>query len=358
MTEYFNFFGISLTWTIIIALLILAGFTYLFHKQSFLQTLLGLLRIIASIFYSPIIYFKKLFDSVNTFGQKGEKEYEESNQYLLNKFLIIIKGFWIIVGVLILASGIISSWNSFLPPEYLRNQISQYEDYIQKTDSSFESSKQKYEELESAWSQQSAQLINNYKSEIQKKISDAQREMTGIKNSYQNNEVFDAIARYISENENTDSDYYLEYYKNQSISYADNNEYDENIKLQLKKYVESWYLQKMESKNLANASDEYIRNQIQPEYANLKSEIDNYNNQKADLETELASLKKESSYNFESLLWGLIQTILTFIMFLWFMGLFTEMIFLVVDMAGNVKHIRGIADKNFPKINEDKKEDV
>lgn len=358
MTEYFNFFGISLTWTIIMALLILAGFTYLFHKQSFLQTLLGLLRIIASIFYSPIIYFKKLFDSVNTFGQKGEKEYEESNQYLLNKFLIIIKGFWIIVGVLILASGIISSWNSFLPPEYLRNQISQYEDYIQKTDSSFESSKQKYEELESAWSQQSAQLINNYKSEIQKKISDAQREMTGIKNSYQNNEVFDAIARYISENENTDSDYYLEYYKNQSISYADNNEYDENIKLQLKKYVESWYLQKMETKNLANASDEYIRNKIQPEYANLKSEIDNYNNQKADLESELASLKKESSYNFESLLWGLIQTILTFIMFLWFMGLFTEMIFLVVDMAGNIKHIRGVADKNFPEITEDKKEDV
>lgn len=358
MAEYLNFFGISLTWTVIIALLILAGFTYLFHKQSFLQTLLGLLRIIASIFYSPIIYFKKLFDSVNTFGKKGEKEYEESNQYLLNKFLIIIKGFWIIVGVLILASGIISSWNSFLPPEYLRNQISEYEDYIQKADSSFESSKQKYEELESAWSQQSAQLINNYKSEIQKKISDAQKEMNGIKNTYQNNEVFDAISRYISENENTDSDYYLEYYKNQSISYAENNEYDENIKLQLKKYVESWYLQKMESKNLANASDEYIRNQIQPEYENLKSEVDNYNNQKASLESELESLKKEASYNFESLLWGLLQTILTFIMFLWFMGLFTEMIFLVVDMAGNIKHIRGVTDKNFPEITEDKKVDV
>lgn len=358
MAEYLNFFGISLTWTIVIALLILAGFTYLFHKQSFLQTLLGLLRIIASIFYSPVIYFKKLFDSVNSFGLKGEKEYEESNQYLLNKFLIIIKGFWIIVGVLILSSGIISTWNSFLPPEYLRTQISQYEDYIQKTDSSFEASKQKFDELESAWSQQSAQLINNYKSEIQKKISDAQREMTRIRNSYYNNEVFDAISRYITENENTDSDYYLEYYKNQSISYIENNVFDDNIKTELKKYADSWYIQKIESRNLANTSDENIRNQIQPEYANLKSEVDNYNSQKTSLESELESLKKEAKYNFENLLWGLLQTILTFIMFLWFMGLFTEMIFLVVDMAGNIKHIRGIADKNFPEIAEDKKEEV
>lgn len=357
MAEYLNFFGISLTWTLIIALLILAGFTYLFHKQSFLHTFIGLLRIIASIFYSPIIYFKKLFDSVNDFGKKGEKEYEESNQYLLNKFLIIIKGFWIIVGVLILASGIISSWNSFLPPEYLRNQISQYEDYIHKADSSFESSKQKYDELESAWSKQSAQLISNYRSEIQKKISDAQREMTGVKNSYQNNEVFDAISRYIAENENTESDYYLEYYKNQSISYIDNNVFDENIKTQLKKYVESWYLQKTESKNLSNASDEYIRNQIQPEYENLKSEVDNYNSQKTSIQSELESLKKEAKYNFEALLLGLLQTILSFILFLWLMGLFTEMVFLVVDMAGNIKHLRGVADKNFPEKSEDKKED-
>lgn len=358
MVEYLNFFGISLTWTIIIALLILAGFTYLFHRHTFLQTFFGLLRIIASIFYSPIIYFKKLFDSVNTFGLKGEKEYEESNQYLLNKFLIIIKGFWIIVGVLILASGIISSWNSFLPPEYLRTQISQYEDYIYGVDSSFEASKQKYDGLESVWSQQSAQLINNYKSEIRIKISDAQKEMNSVKNSYSNNEVFNSVSVYIAENENTDSNDYLNYYKNQAVSYIDYNMPDENAKTDLKKYVENWYLQKTESINLANSSDESIRNQIQPEYANLKSEVDNYNNQKTSLESELESLKNEAKYNVESLFWGLLQTVVTFILFLWFMGLFTEMVFLVVDMAGNIKHIRGIADQNFPVKDEDKKEDA
>ncbi|HOI29527.1 MAG TPA: hypothetical protein PLZ15_07160 [Melioribacteraceae bacterium] len=61
MAEYLNFFGISLTWTLLDAILVLVGFTFLFNKQSFLQTFIGLLRIMASIFYSPIIYFKKLY---------------------------------------------------------------------------------------------------------------------------------------------------------------------------------------------------------------------------------------------------------------------------------------------------------
>lgn len=349
MSEYLHLLQFSPTWTIIISLILLGLFTYLFHKEKFTLTLLGFLRIIASIFYSPILYFKKLFESVNIFGQKGEKEYSESEQYLLNKFLIIVKGVWILLGVLILGSGLVASWNSFLPPEYLRNQITSYEKQIHQLDSTFQISKAKFDQLENEWTAKSAEIITKYRNDIRSSIDNASKENNTISNSYSSSPVFSTVNNFLIQNENTTSQYYLESFKNQAIGYSNNNSPDDNSRQQLAKYAENWYLIRMQNIKLNNANDTAIRNEVQPEYSGLKNEIDSYNSYKSTYESSLVELRKEAKYNFSALLLGLLSTIISFIIFMWFVGLVTELMFLVVDLAGNVKKLRTVADNEFTK---------
>ena len=70
--QLFNLYDISITWIVIISVLILVVFAYFSVKEKFGYTFLGILRIIASIFYSPIIYFKNCIAGLTQFGQKGD----------------------------------------------------------------------------------------------------------------------------------------------------------------------------------------------------------------------------------------------------------------------------------------------
>lgn len=352
MSGYFNILSFDPTWSIIISILLLVLFAYLFHKDKFGTTFLGFLRILASIFYSPIIYFKKLFDSVNLFGEKGEKEFADNSQYLLNKFLLIIKGVWIVISVLILGSGLVSSWNSFLPPEYLRNQITDYERQIHQLDSTNQTAKAELDKLESDWNKNSQEFIKNYKNKLQGDIDRAAKENIDISNTYANDGLFNTINNFLNQNSGTTNDYYLQNYKDQVITHVNYNSNDENTKQTFIKYAENWYIVKSKTQKLSNINNDEIRAELQPTFTELKNQNDNYNSIKKNYELTLDNIKKEAKYDFTNLLVGILTTIISFILFLWFVGILTEMIFLVVDMAGNIKEIKTIASNVPQKENE------
>lgn len=337
MSQIYNF---DSTWVIIIAILLLLGFAFLFMREKTGYTLLGLLRLIASLVYSPLVYFKKLFVRLTEFGIKGDKEYASSKQYLLNKFLVITEGLLIIAGVLIISAGLVNTWNSFIPPEYLREQIKNVTEQIQTSEVQFQVSKQKFDALEAGWQNQKTTLINNYKAERENKKNAAIKENKSIETKYAGDQQFNQILSYYTQNSSPYNKNNAEYYKSNVQNWVNNLPADENKKTTLNKYAENWYIIKVADMELGGFSEESLRQEIQPDYQSLKYQVDDYTRSKARMEQVLTELNIEARYNFKALFIGLLATFIMFVFYLWLIGLFLEFIFLALDLATNVRKVK------------------
>ncbi len=340
MFDLIDQYEISIVWILIIAVLILAGFSYWFTKDKFGYTFLGILRIIASIIYSPLLYFKNCFISLTRFGEKGDSELTESKQYLLSKILIITEWFVVLIGVFIISSGIVTSWNSFLPPKYLRDQIQGAEKYIHSLDSTFQFAKTNLERLDNDWSNKKDQLIKNFNDERGRNRSAAENENNTIATQLSSNTSFQDLKNYLDQKNYLTDKNSIEYTRTDLENYFYYSTADENLRSSLKKYGNNWITIKLSNIDLSNYSEVDLRNVIQPEYTNLKYQESNYNSEVGGIKTNLENMKTEAKYSFKSLLLGLLITFLTFVFYMWFLGLLLEMIFLMVDLASNVKKIR------------------
>ncbi len=340
MFDLIDQYEISIVWILIIAVLILAGFSYWFTKDKFGYTFLGILRIIASIIYSPLLYFKNCFISLTHFGEKGDTELTESKQYLLSKILIITELFVVLMGVFILSSGIITSWNSFLPPKYLRDQIEGTEKYIHSLDSTFQSAKTNLERLDNDWNTKKDQLIKNFDDERGKNRTAAEKENNTIAAQLSNNISFQDLKSYLDARNYLTDKSSIEYTRTDLENYFLYNTPDENIRNTFKKYGDNWITIKLADIDYSNFSVGDLRNVIQPEYTNLKYQESNYNSDVGSNKTNLENMKAEAKYSLKSLLLGLLITFLSFVLYMWLLGLLLEMIFLMVDLATNVKKIK------------------
>lgn len=340
MFDLIDQYEISFVWILIIAILILAGFSYWFTKDKFGYTFLGILRILASVIYSPLLYFKNCFISITHFGEKGDSELTESKQYLLSKILIITEWFVVLVGVFIISTGIVTSWNSFLPPKYLRVQIEGAEKYIHSLDSTFQFAKTNIERLDNDWNTKKDQLIKNYKDERARNKSNAEKENSTIAAQLSGNVTFQNLKSYLDDKSYLTDKGSIEYTKSDLENYFYYNIPDENLKNTIKKFGNNWIAIKLADIDLSNFSEENMRNEIQPEYTNLKYQESTYNSEVSGIKTNLENMKAEAKYSFKSLLLGLLVTFLTFVFYMWLLGLLLEMIFLMVDLATNVKKIR------------------
>lgn len=346
MFDLISQYEISFMWILVIAILILAGFSYWFTKDKFGYAFLGILRIIASIIYSPLLYFKNRFINLTQFGEKGDTGITETKQFLLNKLLIILEGFAIIIGVFVISTGLISSWNSFLPPQYLRVQIEGAEKYIHSLDSTFQAAKTKLESFDKDWNGKKDQLIQNFKDERGKNKSAAEKENITIAAQLSSNVQFQDLKNYLDVRNYLTDKSSIEYTRTDLENYFYYNSPDENLKNTFKKYGDNWITIKLADIDISNFSDDDLRNGIQPEYSNLKNQESSYNSEVGGYKTNLENMKAEAKYSFKSLLIGLLITFLTFVLYMWFLGLLLEMIFLMVDLAANVKKIRSNLESN------------
>ena len=119
-------------YAIILFILLFSGVLYVFVKTHVSSVYLGLGKIIGSLIISPFIYYKKCLLTIIDFSQ-SKIQIEESKQYLLKRLLTMMEVFLVIISTAILVGGIISGWNTFLPPRALRDEVSMIEESIDKT---------------------------------------------------------------------------------------------------------------------------------------------------------------------------------------------------------------------------------
>jgi hypothetical protein len=345
-----DLFSFYLTETIILFIIIGALFLFLFAREKTGEALLGILKSIASFFYSPFIFIKNAILELAEFANRKEESYQGSKQYLLNKILILSQTFLIIISTLILAQGVITSWNAFLPPKYIRDSISATEDNLDANKKRQDEISPAIEKMDNEWNSKREQLVKDFKSDRQKQINQSQSNNTKIENDLSNensvNQLFFSIKNHLSQNE-TSGTSRLERVKNDAIEYINRQNISESYKTSLLNYINNWNIVLQSQFELNNLSESNLRNSVQPDYNRLKEEQDGIIRGITSLESNLMQLKTQAKYNLDLFLLGLLVTLLTFVLYIWIIGILIELLWLSVDIASNLRAI-----KNQTKANE------
>lgn len=333
-----------LTATIILFVILANLIAYLFAGKKIGSFYLGALRTLASLFYSPILYLKGSFLDLANFGKKGEKEFADNKQYLLNKFLIFAQLLLVVISVSIISAGIVSAWNAFLPPKYLRDRINEFETSIAEKKNELSTTDSKIQQMDKDWVEKKDQLIINYKNEKKKESLKAVSDNRSLESSISGNEeistIFSSIKNYLDVQNG--SSYTKKY---EAINYIERQYISSDGANQLKAYAENWYIIQKVKDDLGNFSEENLRSEIQPDYNSLKQTSLELNGLITRWEADLVSMKAELKYNFTNFILIILSSILVCIITVWVMGIFLELLGLSINMAGDIRRIRSKIDE-------------
>jgi hypothetical protein len=316
---------------------------YFFTGKKFSDTIRGFFLVIASLIYSPFMYFQKSLLAVAHFRLKEAIENEGERQYLLVRFLTSLQALLAIIVIAMIASGSIKAWNSLLPPKQAREENSRLEKSLEDQETQFTKLNPEVSTMENNWTNNKQDLIKSYRNEQDMKVTKANNDNSSIEQQVSNaatSPYFLQIKRYLDQNQNQ---YYVARYDNikkEALDYIKNQETPSDIKNLLNTYVENWHLVMVYKFEQSSFTEEQYRSKIQPEYAEKKITLANIERQIADTKAQLKYIQPMIKYNVTTFILFLFGTLLTALLFIWCVGLIIELLWLGVDIAGNVNRIR------------------
>jgi len=338
---------------LIVFFLLFTVIAYLLDRDKVGDMYLGILRVIYSLFYSPIIFLKKSILNLANFGRKGEKEYIPSKQFLLQKIVLFLETILVIISISFLVSGIIIGWNSFLPPLELRTARNNTEASLEDTKDKMGKISLTYQNLNKYWDSKKDSLISSRIGVNKDKLKKLEAKNKNLSQKFNNdteiNETYNIIKDYLDRNDYSSSLGGYENIKDQVISHVDGLSIGQNKINELKNYAENWYKIKAINYELGSFSEEDLRNEIQPNYREIEINYDRFSEHIANLESDLIYYNENIKYDILSLIKSIIISTLTAFLYIWIIGLMIEAINLSIDIANNVRIIREKKDPNTEK---------
>lgn len=316
---------------------------YLFTGKKFVDTIGGFFLVIASLVYSPFMYFRKSLLAVAHFRLKETIENEGERQYLLVRFLTSLQTLLAIIVIAMIASGVIRAWYSFLPPKHAREEGARFEKVLEDQQAKFAKLNPEVSTMENNWTNNRQALIKSYRNEQDIKVTKASSDNSSIEQQLATTTAslfFLQIKRYLEQNQNQ---YYVARYDNikkEALDYIKNQENPGDIKNLLNAYVENWHTIMVNKFEQSSFTEAQYRNKIQPDYATKKNDVTNLERQITYTKEQLKNIQPMLKYNTTSFVLILLTTFLAALLFIWCVGLIIELLWLGVDIAGNVNRIR------------------
>jgi hypothetical protein len=150
---------------------------------------------------------------------------------------------------------------------------------------------------------------------------------------------FVILRNYLNMNANIRDRYAFNRLDNETTRYFQYNVSAQNVS-SMRTYYNNWRLIKTVDNELSNFSEQSIREGIQPSYANLADRKTRIENELPVIQEQLSTIQKEAKYEFGHLLLGIVITIVSFLLYIWIIGLIVELLFAMVDLADDVHHLR------------------
>ena len=292
---------------------------------------------------------KRAIRGLADYGTKGETEYLQSNEYLLNKLMISFQAILIVLCIAVLSGSLVTGWNAMLPKKDLRQSISDQSANMENNKTLVQELEKNIKQMDANWTNKSSQhdsLIKAYNMEYSREIEAATTENAELANrisklSSSIKQQFERIGNYYSQNENDNnaSKYHTICDEVENFLY---NKLDapQDSKQLLLKYNENW-LRLMLLKLEPNISSEnQLRSKIQPTYDAAKTRLEETNELINSEQQELSRFQKEAAYDVLALLRYTLFGFLAFILLVWVVGLIIESLWLAIHVAANVQKIK------------------
>jgi hypothetical protein len=331
--------------TLLLGTAVLAGIVYLFARSEALMFVRGLVRVLWSVISSPIAYMRRAIHSLAVHESEGARA--ESDQFLLNRLMHILQAIVILVGVSILAAGVIGTWKTLVPPKNVRDSYREAKASLEKERQDFAEVTTQVQGLDTQWEQSQAKEIEKARAVHVQSSRTAAAGMQSAELMAQQWAgaaigVLSTMKTRAAELAGPGGDYAIERGASTLRSIINGNWYaltDEDRSL-LSAWLERWEQKARADLSASRVTADSVRAVIQPSYQDLLARKQRLEQAVKEKESTVATLREASSLRFGAAFTVLLKTTFTFIVAVWFYGLLLESLWMLIRMAGDVRRMR------------------
>jgi hypothetical protein len=347
MIELFRMFMQHVVWALMLWVVLFVAFAAIFARGQLTAFASGVGRVLLSIIVSPFIFIRKAVGSVLGFTRAEEQAYRASNQYLLNKAMLVLQAMVIVAAIGALAAGVVATWVTLVPPSEVRRAASQYRKDTEAQRVKAAETAAALSKAEAEWAQKREGAIARYRDERKKSIASAAQSMTGYEQSLVNysqerarqafaeirqraGRAFDSRREIYSMKERLDQNV-------PGVWYWGIIEWERQTMLE---WNANWLAKTIAQFELDHLPVDEIRATAQPAYAETKTASDREAETLSGMEATLLQHQEAASLKFRAAGMRALRSFVTFLLFVWMAGLVIEAGWLAIRIADDVRRMR------------------
>ena len=355
MSELFAAFRQHLIWSLILWVMIFTAFTALFASGRLIAFATGLGRVLASIVATPFVFIRRAVVAVMGHTAESEERYRSSDQYLLNKGMLVLQAMVIVLAVGALSAAVVVTYNALVPPSEVRRAARDYAKDVAVQRQASADASSALTSLDTAWAQKEQAEVAAYRKERQTQISAATKELASTENSIRSYGGPNAVGTLESVKQTINSRSAgspddINRTKRRIDSIVDNNWYWlGDWRSVLQQWNQRWWEKTYAEYELSSFSVEDLRSAKQPEYQEAKAKRDREAELLASMEQNLVERQETASLKWKAAFFRALRAFVAFLLFVWLMGAVIEGGWMAVRIADDVRRIRESAPEKTPE---------
>ncbi len=311
----------------------------------------GLLRVIASYFYSPFIYLRKAVQGLADYSQEGERRFARSDQYLLHKLLLMLSGALLLGAVGILTVGGVASFHHAKGWVGLHKQVGQVTTRIGSERAEKARLVVFVGALDDQWQNRREGLINAYQNtrvQTADSLDRANQQLAlridqAVAADAAAAALFQDLVRYLQGNMES-AEWLYSRVRDQATNAIGNLGTSDANKQLMNRYTENWYQARMTRMDPRQLGDYELRRVLQPAHRDSAQRSEALDQIIPQDEAQRAQLRSEARSEGRNVFWQPLRAFLRFLVFVWIGGIVIEAIALAVLTATNIQKLRERAD--------------
>lgn len=313
---------------------------FLFAREQSLRLIKGLFINIAWIFASPFVYVRKTIGELAAIPSNPVHREAGNDQYLISRVLLILRGVVVVVAIAILAASVAKGWEDFLPSKYLRMEETAVQRQLDNIRKQQDSVRATIAAEDKDWAAKKDGLMRQHQQNRSKKASDAlvaNRSLVIALNADQRDaQVLAAIQNYFQSQPHGTPSAIANLARNADNFIAGSFPPSPD---QLRQFVDNWATAQLSTLPETSPEDA-ARAELQGDYAQNKANLADLLQQETGTEQQLTQVQQQEEYSPSSLLLDVVKGIISFIFFVWALGLILEALLISIFIAHDVRLIR------------------
>ena len=345
MNELFAIFRQHLLWALMLWVLFFVVFAALFAGRRLTTFAAGVARVLAGIVTTPFVFMRRAVQGVLRFDRTQEDAYRASDQYLLNKAMLVLQAMVIVIAIGALAAGAVATWNAWVPPAEVRREARELRKRVVDQRATSSTASSALAQYETEWTKKADAVIAKFRREREA------RKAAALKNIAATEEIF---AQYGSPRGKEKFAELQAYTQRVAPSPDDIREAKDRLDRMvayswglvgwedqtLRAWNERWETKALAEYELANVPVDVLRAEEQPGYPEAKTAAERESAKLASMEEQSRQWDEAASLKWKAAAWRLVRAFVTFLAFVWLSGALIEAGWLAIRIADDVRRMR------------------